>query len=75
LNIISIFQAVKENFSGLGLGLIIYFSDHKLPEIPIYIKTESKEATVSDVKKRLGAPLNTIWVNGTMKYYYVINVN
>jgi len=56
-------------------NLIIYFSGYKLLEIPIYIKIESKEATASDVKKRLVAPLNTIWVNGTMKYCYVINLN
>jgi hypothetical protein len=41
----------------------------------MYAKINSKEATASDVKKRSGAPLNTIWANGTIKYCYAINLN
>jgi len=44
-------------------------------KISIHVKIESKEATASGVKKRLEVPSNTIWVNGTIKYYYVINLN
>lgn len=41
----------------------------------IYTKINSKEATASDAKKQSGAPLNTIWVNGTIEYCYAINLN
>lgn len=41
----------------------------------IYTKINSKEATASDAKKQSGAPLNTIWVNGTIEYFYAINLN
>lgn len=44
-------------------------------KISIHVKIGSKEATASGVKKRLGVPSNTIWVNGTIKYCYAINLN